>query len=83
MDHKRRTDLAQMIIQNPLWETMKDDLKQHYYSHFRLAINAADRERIAMAHDIFDDAVNYIESQAQMGEKIDFPVPTTGDGKLQ
>jgi hypothetical protein len=79
MDHKRRAELAQMMISNPLWEIMKDELKIHYYNHFRLALNITDRERIATAHDIFDDVINYMESQAQMGEMINFP--KTGDGK--
>lgn len=83
MDHKRRAELAHMIISNPLWDEMKKDLPQHYYSHFRLALNEADRARIAMAHDIFDDVLNYIETQAQMGQKIEFPKAVGDDERLQ
>jgi hypothetical protein len=80
MDGKRRGELAATLIGNPLWELMKTELPQHYYNHFRGAVDVKERERMAMAHDIFDDAVAYIEEQAQMGAMIPIPETETGDG---
>jgi hypothetical protein len=79
MDGKRRAELAATLIGNPLWELMKKELPEHYYNHFREANSPEERERLALAHDIFDDAIVYVESQAQMGSAI--PFPETGDGK--
>lgn len=84
MDGKRRAELAAAIMGNPLWDLMKTELPQHYYNHFRES-EGEDRVRVALAHDIFDDAVVYIEEQAQMGANIPIPKTETetGDGETQ
>lgn len=72
MDDKVKTQHAREIVTNPLWELMKAELPAYYYRHFRV-LAGADRERVAMAHDIFDDMIKYIELQMGMGEILEFP----------
>lgn len=74
MNAAERSALAAEILNNPLWEEMKDTLPKQYYLHFANAVgDTVTRERISLAHDIFADVIGYIESSYAMGADVEFP----------
>ena len=81
MKQDDRSEFAAAITSNPLWALMKEELPRYYYENFRATTDEKQRERLALAHDMFDDVMQYIEAQAAMGAVIDFPEDkAAGDG---
>lgn len=83
MNKAERSAHAAEILNNPVWEEMKQALPQTYYNAFKDAIgDISSRERISLAHDIFNDVAAYIEASFVMGAELELPEELkTGDSK--
>lgn len=79
LTEEERAIYAAQITSNPVWDLMKQELPQFYYNGFRASETMEDKERVALAHSIFDDVVAAIEAQAAMAADISEPTET-GDG---
>lgn len=68
MNAKERAAQAKLIIENPLWELAREDMKDLYARQFRQYTSLETRERLALAHDMCDEVFTYIEAAMALGE---------------
>jgi len=76
-DPKRRLIQARLMIENPLWDAMFEDMKKDLFTGFCEDIDLQSRERIALAVDLLDDLKDRIESYVQFGKPL--KIVNTGD----
>ena len=70
MNDKDRELYAAQIINNPLWVEICDELPRKWYMQFRATTDREMRDRLALAHDIWDEVRSEIEQTAAMGVEV-------------
>lgn len=83
MNTAERSAHAAEIMNNPVWEEVRTNLPIQYYNAFSDAVgDRISRDRISLAHDIFKDVIDYIETAFKMGAQLELPEELrTGDSE--
>jgi hypothetical protein len=83
MNSAERSAYAAEILNNPVWQEIREKLPQTYYNEFSAATGDLNtRSRISLAHDIFNDVVDWIETSFKMGAQLELPDEVkTGDSE--